>query len=443
MSPHPTDLGFASFSLVSPLVSAIKGAGFETPTDLQHAAIPHVLNGEDVLVRAATGSGKTAAFVLPLLHALNTGQSNAAGRGAGNANPSPRAKTQSVKVLVLVPTRELAVQIGEVFQQFSKGLTPRPTSQSVYGGVKINPQMMALRGGTDILVTTPGRLLDLAENNAVKFHELQTLIVDEADRMMKGDFEDEIKRIIALLPNDRQNLMFTATFPDDLRPIVQQMMNSPTIINMDETRQETTLDQRVLTVNGSSKNDLLAHLLKENDWQRVLIFCSAKRTCDNLAIKLGKRGIDTTVMHGNREQSARLAALRNFKAGDIRILIATDVAARGIDIEFLPCVINFDLPRSPNDYIHRVGRTARAGQPGQAITLLCHDEYAHFRVVEKRLGFTLEREQFPGFEANDTAPEAKNGDDTAARPTKKRRISKKQRLRQAEMENKVSGNNPD
>jgi superfamily II DNA/RNA helicase len=221
---------------------------------------------------------------------------------------------------------------------------------------------------------------------------------------MKGDFEDEIKRIARLLPNSRQNLMFTATFPDTLRPIVRHIMRAPAIINMDEALDEVDVDQHVVTVNRDKKNDLLAYLLNENDWQQVLIFCSAKRTCDNLVIKLAKRGIAAVAMHGNKEQSARMAALRDFKSGKTRILIATDVAARGIDIEYLPCVINFDLPRSPNDYIHRIGRTARAGRPGQAITLISHDEYQHFGVIEKRNGFRLEREQVEGFEADEVAP---------------------------------------
>jgi len=396
--------GFASFSLPSVLLAAIEQAGFKHPTDIQHEAIPAVLAGKDVLARADTGSGKTAAFVLPLLANLSSQNPLTQDDATQRFNPAERARDNSVQILVLVPTRELAIQVAGVFEQFAKDIKPRISCMSVYGGVKINPQMMALRGGADVLVTTPGRLLDLAEQNAVRFNRLKALVVDEVDRLMKGDFEDEIKRIARLLPNSRQNLMFSATFPDSLRPIVRHIMRDPAIINLDEALQEPAIDQHVVTVNREKKNDLLAYLLNENDWRQVLIFCSAKRTCDNLVIKLAKRGISAVAMHGNKEQSERMAAMRDFKSGAIRILIATDVAARGIDVEYLPCVINFDLPRSPNDYIHRIGRTARAGQSGQAITLLSHDEYQHFRVIEKRNGFALEREQVEGFEADEVAP---------------------------------------
>lgn len=402
-----TDLpitSFASFSLSSGLSAAIDRAGFEQPTEIQCQAIPAILAGKDVLVRADTGSGKTVAFVLPLLANLGSPPTLTSDNAIQRLDTSGRDRDNSVKILVLVPTRELAIQVAGVFEQFSKDITPRIRCLSVYGGVKINPQMMTLRGGADVLVATPGRLLDLAGKNAVRFSCLKALVVDEVDRLMKGDFEDEIMRITRLLPDIRQNLMFTATLPDGLRPLVRHIMRAPAIIEMDEPLAQAAVVQRVITVNREKKNDLLAYLLKENDWRQVLIFCSAKRTCDNLVIKLAKRSITAVTMHGNKTQSKRMTALRNFTSGQTRILIATDVAARGIDIDNLPCVINFDLPRSPSDYIHRIGRTARAGRSGQVITLLCHDEYQHFRVIEKRYGYSLLREQIKGFEADNTGP---------------------------------------
>jgi superfamily II DNA/RNA helicase len=393
MKKHSPKPDFLSFSFSAVILAAINKAGYSHPTDVQLETIPAILAGKDVLARAETGSGKTAAFVLPLLENLSK-----------PVNGSERARDNQVQVLVLVPTRELATQVCGVFEQLSENIKPRLKCLAVYGGVKINPQMMALRGGADILVATPGRMLDLVDQRAIKFNQIKTLVVDEVDRLMKGDFKDEITRIIKRLPNKRQTLMFTATFPESIRSLVREVMNQPEIINVDEIFEKEMIEHRVITVNHNKKNDVLAHLLNENTWQQVLIFCSAKRTCDNLLIKLEKRGIKAIAMHGNKEQSARSAALRDFKAGTIRILIATDVAARGLDIEQLPCVINFDPPRSPNDYIHRIGRTGRAGQTGQAISLIAHHEYQHFTVIEKHNNLRLTREQLEGFEADAVAP---------------------------------------
>ncbi|MCK5829400.1 MAG: DEAD/DEAH box helicase [Methylococcales bacterium] len=395
---------FSSFTFSTNILAAIKKFGYEHPTDIQLEAIPTILDGKDVLARAETGSGKTAAFVLPLLENLSTQNIYRQSKSYNHFNGTDRAGNNCVQVLVLVPTRELAIQVCDVFKQMSENIQPELKCLSVYGGVKINPQMMALRSGTDILVTTPGRLLDLASQNAIKFNQIKALVIDEVDRLMKGDFQDEINRIIKLLPNKRQNLMFTATFPDNIRLLVRKEMNNPEVINMDEFLEEVPIEQRVITVNHNKKNDLLAHLLSENNWKQVLIFCSAKRTCDNLVIKLEKRGIKALAMHGNKEQSARSAVLKDFKSGKSRILIATDVASRGIDIEQLACVINYDLPRSPNDYVHRIGRTGRAGQTGQAISLIAHHEYHHFTVIEKRNSLRLEREQLEGFQPDEVAP---------------------------------------
>ncbi len=395
---------FESFTFSDEVLSAIKTMGFETPTEIQSKTIPVILEGKDVLARADTGSGKTAAFVLPLLDNLsNQNVYSKIGRSQ-RFNATERVASNCVQIIVLVPTRELAIQVADVFSALAENIQPTLKCLSVYGGVKINPQMQALRGGVDILVSTPGRLLDLADQNAIKFNQVKTLVIDEVDRLMKGDFQEEIERIGKLLPNKRQNLMFTATFPESITPLVRDVMVAPEIINIDEFEDELDIEQRAITVNHHQKNDLLAHLIRENDWQQVLIFCSAKRTCDNLVKKLEKREIEAVAMHSNKEQSVRIAALKNFKAGKIRLLVATDVAARGIDIDQLPCVINYDLPRSPNDYVHRVGRTGRAGEKGLVISLISHHEYQHFLVIEKRNSIQLEREEVVGFEVDAVAP---------------------------------------
>ncbi len=409
MKKEPQKSDFASFSFSSKIFSAIQAAGYKEPTDVQEESIPAILEGKDVLARAETGSGKTAAFVLPLLEGIirrNIKLSSIMSKKGQNTDNRHFNKKNVVDIVVLVPTRELAIQIREEFERFSEGVEPRIKCLSVYGGVKINPQMLALRGGADVLISTPGRLLDLERNNAILLHQVRTLVVDEVDRLMKGDFQEEIEAIFKLMPSKRQNLMFTATFPPSIRKLVRKIMNEPEIINVDDLYDDVDINQRVITVNYDKKNDLLAHLLKENDWKQVLVFCSAKRSCDNLVKKLEKRDITAVAMHGNLQQNARARALADFKAGKTRVLIATDVAGRGIDIGQLPCVINYELPRSPNDYTHRIGRTGRAGEQGTAISLISHNEYQHFTVIEKRVGIRLEREQIKGLEADKNAPEA-------------------------------------
>jgi superfamily II DNA/RNA helicase len=407
MKKTPQKSDFASFSFSSKIFSAIQAAGYKEPTDVQEEAIPAILEGKDVLARAETGSGKTAAFVLPLLEGIirrNFKLSAILSKKTGSTDRTFNKKNV-VDVVVLVPTRELAIQIREEFERFAEGVEPRIKCLSVYGGVKINPQMLALRGGADVLISTPGRLLDLERNNAILLHQVRTLVVDEVDRLMKGDFEEEMDAIFKLMPGKRQNLMFTATFPGSIRKLVRRVMNEPEIINVDDLYDDAAIKQRVFTVNHDKKNDLLAHLLKENDWKQVLVFCSAKRSCDNLVRKLEKRDVTAVAMHGNLQQNARARALSDFKEGKTRVLIATDVAGRGIDIGQLPCVINYELPRSPNDYTHRIGRTGRAGEQGMAISLISHNEYQHFTVIEKRAGVQLEREQVEGLEADKKAPE--------------------------------------
>ncbi len=442
MKKTPTKRDFASFSFSSAIYGAIKKAGFEKPTDVQQEAIPKILEGQDVLARAETGSGKTAAFALPLLEKLLRSREKLAQKKPHKAPSGNLLRKNVVPYVVLVPTRELAIQIREEFERFAEFIEPKVKCLSVYGGVKINPQMIALRGGADVLVATPGRLLDLQRNNAILLHQVKTLVVDEVDRLMKGDFKEEIEALFKRMPKKRQNLMFTATFPESIRTLVRQVMNQPAIINVDDLYDDVTINQRVFTVNYDKKNDLLAHLLKENDWKQVLVFCSAKRTCDNLVRKLEKRDVSAVAMHGNLQQNARARALRDFKEGKTRVLIATDVAGRGIDIEQLPCVINYELPRSPNDYKHRIGRTGRAGEDGMAISLISHNDYQHFKVIEKRNGIRLEREQLKGFEADEKPPEAIK----RSKPKKKAKLKNKKRpslvRKKAELREKKRDNKP-
>ncbi len=433
MKKTPVKADFKSFTLSPSIYSAIIEAGYKEPTDVQQDSIPAILNGRDVLARAETGSGKTAAFVLPLLEKILRQ------KAAKVAKKQPLDKSNVVGVLILVPTRELAIQIREEFERFSINIEPRVKCLSVFGGVKINPQMIALRGGADVLVSTPGRLLDLERNNAILLHQTKTLVIDEVDRLMKGDFAEELDEIMSKLPGGRQNLMFTATFPPSIRKLVRKIMNEPEIINVDDLYDDVKTEQRVITVNHQQKPNLLAHLLKTNDWKQVLVFCSAKRSCDNLVRKLQNFDVEASAMHGNQHQYARAGALRDFKAGTTRILIATDVAGRGIDIEQLPCVINYELPRSPNDYKHRIGRTGRAGEDGMAISLISHDEYQHFGVIEKNNGIRLEREQIKGFEADATAPEIPVSIKKKKKPkNKKNKLSKRAKIKTLNKKTDVS-----
>ncbi len=389
-----TNSDFSSFELSTALLFAIKKAGYESPTNIQTTAIPAILAGGDVLASAETGSGKTAAFVLPLLQKIIE-QKEEDGWIA--------AKGRHVRALILVPTRELVVQIRDEVKLLAQEIKPEVRCLSVYGGVKIDSQIKAMKSGVDVLISTPNRLLDLAEEHALKFNKLQTVVIDEADRLVDTHFKEEIEAVLKRLPNKHQKLLFTATFPESIRSLVRSFMDKPTIINL-EQHLESVIDQHVVTVNADKKQALLVHLLKENDWQQVLVFCSAKKTCDQVVNKLTEQGVGAVALHGDREQKERLAAVDAFKNGDIRVLVATDVASRGLDVERLDCVINFELPRSPNDYTHRIGRTGRAGKSGQAISLIAHHEYAHFSVIEKRNGLRLEREQVTGFEASKKAP---------------------------------------
>lgn len=385
---------FTSFELSSALLSAVEKVGYTRPTEIQVDAIPAILEGGDVLASAETGSGKTTAFVLPLLQKIIE-QKEEDGWIA--------ARGRHVRALILVPTRELVIQIREEVNRLSQDIQPEVRCLSVYGGVKMDSQIRAMKSGVDVLISTPSRLLELTEEHALKFNKLQTVVIDEADRLIDTHFKDDIEAVLKRLPNKHQKLLFTATFPESIRPLVRSFLYNPTIINIEQNL-DGVIDQHAVTVNADKKFELLAHLLEENDWQQVLVFCSAKKTCDRVVEKLAEQNIEAIALHGNREQKERVSAFDGFKKGDIRVLVATDVASRGLDVETLDCVINFELPRSPNDYTHRIGRTGRAGKKGQAITLIAHHEYAHFEVIEKRNNLRLEREQVAGFEASKKAP---------------------------------------
>ncbi|QYK00232.1 DEAD/DEAH box helicase [Shewanella psychrotolerans] len=380
---------FSQLNLSEALQSRLVQLGYTQPTPVQQQAIPVVLAGGDLLAGANTGSGKTAAFALPLLQKL-------AGQRASGGN--------YVSALVLVPTRELAQQVADSFVSYGATLTPKAKVLAVYGGVSVNTQMLALRGGVDVLVATPGRLLDLLSSNALKLSKLQTLVLDEADRMLNLGFTEELNQILGLLPRNKQTLLFSATFPEEVCELTAALLHKPVEILLQNDEQQT-ITQRVFTVNRERKTALLAELIKQNAWQQVLVFASAKNSCNRVAQKLAKQGITAEVFHSDKAQGTRTRLLDGFKRGEITVLIATDIAARGIDIDKLPVVINYELPRSPADHMHRIGRSGRAGAAGEAISLISHEDYHHFSVIEKKNKFRLEREQYPGFEADDEAPE--------------------------------------
>lgn len=376
---------FSNLGLSEALIKAIADSGYTTPTPIQSKAIPAVLTGRDLLAAAQTGTGKTAGFTLPILHRLAQ---------------TEHGRNRPVRALILTPTRELAAQVAESVTKYGAHQQPRLKSEVVFGGVKINPQMMRLRGGVDILTATPGRLLDLVSQNAVKLDKVEMLVLDEADRMLDMGFIKDIRKILAMLPKKRQNLLFSATFSADIRKLTGDLLVNPVKIEVAvENAAAETIEQRVYTVSKTAKTALLTHLVKTKDWQQVLVFTSTKHGANKLTEKLNIANIKAAAIHGNKSQGARTSALAGFKAGDIRVLVATDVAARGIDIAQLPHVVNFELPRSSADYVHRIGRTGRAGQNGQAVSLVSQDEYQALRLVEKLIGLQIPREQVDGFAA--------------------------------------------
>ena len=394
MSTVNTPNNFKDLGLISPLLTRLTEMEYEQPTPIQAQAIPSVLEGRDLIAGANTGSGKTAAFALPLLQQLalrsNTKKSTNKISGEGNY----------VSALILVPTRELAKQVSDSIKSYAAHFNGAIKTVAVFGGVSVNTQMLALRGGTDILVATPGRLLDLISSNAIKLDKVTSLVLDEADRMLSLGFTEELSSLMALLPIKKQILLFSATFPEQVKALTTELLNDPIEIQL-QSGDASTLVQRVFTVNKGQKTALLAHLIKQHKWQQALIFVNAKNSCNHLADKLSKRGITAEVFHGDKGQGARTRVLEAFKSGEIDVLIATDIAARGLDIEKLPVVINFDLPRSPSDYMHRIGRSGRAGEVGLALSIIDHEDYHHFNVIEKKNKIRLDREQIPGFETSE------------------------------------------
>ncbi|MEI8038503.1 MAG: DEAD/DEAH box helicase [Verrucomicrobiota bacterium] len=363
-------MSFTSLGLAPGLLTALKAAGYAEPTPIQRVAIPAVLGHQDVLGIAKTGSGKTAGYVLPILHHLQA---------------ATISQYREPTVLVLVPTRELADQVQQVFQTFIPALPERLTCLAVVGGVAINPQMQAI-GKVNILVATPGRLLELVAKNAVRLSSIATLVLDEADQMLNLGFKDEVDRILALLPPRRQNLLFSATLSEDLSRIQQVLLSHPQVIQIAPAPDEIELIHQLgYLVSEAKKGPLLRYLIQHGDLQQVLVFASSTIKADGIVKKLLKNRIHAAAVHSKLSQQARRDVLQQFKSGALRVLVATDLLARGIDIEFLPCVINYELPRSPKDYIHRIGRTGRAESPGDAISLICPEEMAHFKVIEKKM----------------------------------------------------------
>ena len=377
------EITFASLNLAQPLMRAIADAGYTTPTPVQAQAIPLVLAGGDLLAGAQTGTGKTAGFTLPILHLLT-------------AKPVVSQRPGRPRCLILVPTRELAAQVEESVQTYGKYLPLK--SMVMFGGVNINPQIKALRGQMDILVATPGRLLDHVGQKTLDLSGVEILVLDEADRMLDMGFIRDIKKILALLPKQRQNLLFSATFSDEIKTLADGLLNNPGFVEV--ARRNSTvelIEQSVHLVPQKLKSYLLAHLIKSNDWKQVLVFTRTKHGANRLAEKLNADGIPAAAIHGNKSQPARTKALAQFKDGSLPVLVATDIAARGLDIDMLPHVVNFELPNIPEDYVHRIGRTGRAGSSGAAVSLVDSEEFPYLKNIERLIKREIPKVAIAGF----------------------------------------------
>ncbi|APA67743.1 DEAD/DEAH box helicase [Janthinobacterium sp. 1_2014MBL_MicDiv] len=407
---------FSSLGLIPALVRAVDKAGYAAPTAIQAAAIPAILRGSDVLGAAQTGSGKTAAYALPLLQALM----------------APVSGPRQVRALILVPTRELAAQVGQTVHALAKPLPVKLKISVLFGGVSINPQMMDLRGGADIVVATPGRLLDLVRQNAVKLGGVSLFVLDEADRLLDMGFAEEINAILALLPLQRQNLFFSATFPDSVQALADSLLTAPVRIEVaSEPQDKPDIVQRAITVDVPRRTQLLRYLILQQQWERVLVFVATKYAAEHVADKLQRAGLHVGAFHGEFSQGTRSQLLADFKAGRLQVLVATDVAARGIDIAGLPAVVNYDLPRSAVDYTHRIGRTGRAGESGTAVSFITADTEAHFRLIENRNDLRIVREVVAGFEPTELPTPVSAVTDTVNGGVKGARKSKKDKLREA------------
>ncbi len=396
-------MSFASLGLIDQIVRTLASLDYQSPTPVQSQAIPAVLAGRDVMAAAQTGTGKTASFALPLLQRLSM--------------DGMQVNSNAVRALVLVPTRELAEQVHQSVRTYGEGLPLR--TMVAYGGVSINPQMMRLRKGVDLMVATPGRLLDLARQNAVRFNQVQALVLDEADRMLDLGFARDIDQLIGLLPKRRQTLLFSATFSEPIRALATTMLRDP--VSIEASPRNTTakaIRQWIVPVDKKRKPELFLHLLKRHAWPQALVFVKTRKGVDQLVELLEAKGIAADSIHGDKPQPARLRALERFKAGEVRLLVATDVAARGIDIDELPAVVNVDLPIVAEDYVHRSGRTGRAGASGEAVSLVCADEVQQLAAIEQLTRQSLERREEPGFQPDHRVPETNASGQIVKKPKK-------------------------
>ncbi len=372
---------FEKLGLSEEILRAVREQGYNEPTPIQAQAIPVVLEGRDIMAAAQTGTGKTAGFTLPILKLL---QNEQAGHGH-----------RPIRVLIITPTRELAAQIGESISTYGKYLPMRSTV--IFGGVGAQPQIAKLRRGVDILVATPGRLLDLVNQRAADLSKVEVLILDEADRMLDMGFIHDIRKVLALVPRNRQTLLFSATFSDDIKRLANGILRSPVLVEVARNETVGLINQVVHQIGKSSKRALLSHLISSQNWKQVLVFTRTKHGANRLTEQLGKDGIHAAAIHGNKSQTARTKALAGFKKGEIRVLVATDIAARGLDIDQLPHVVNYELPNVPEDYVHRIGRTGRAGRTGEAMSLVCHEEMKLLAAIEKLIGKKVKVVEVAGF----------------------------------------------
>ncbi|NEW60787.1 DEAD/DEAH box helicase [Sulfurovum sp. bin170] len=403
---------FTKLNLSKSLQQILQQNNYTEPTPIQKKVIPLVLKKQDIMAQAQTGSGKSASFVLPILELLSK---------------NPTEGKRKIKVLVLTPTRELTLQVAETFTLFGKAISPRPKVVSVIGGEGIGEQIYAIQKGCDIVVATSGRFLDILSKNQMSLKHLEFLVLDEADKMLNLGFSEELDAILEAIPTKRQNLLFSATYPEKMLQIASKVTQKAIRVTIEnETPTVANIKQRVIEVNPENRGPLLRYLLKKEKWKQVLVFMANRRATDNIAEKFRKRGYLAESFHGDLSQEDRNYTIAEFKAKKIQILFTTDIISRGLHIEGIDCVINFDLPRSPADYIHRIGRTGRAGKSGEAVTFIGHEEQSHFRVIEKRSQIKLEREQIKGYELIGEAPLKVKG----KAPVKGKRKSKKDKLRE-------------
>ena len=404
---------FTKLGLSPQILRALEDENYAKPTPIQEKVIPLVLKEQDIMARAQTGSGKSASFVLPILEMLSQG------RGEG--------KKAKIKALVLTPTRELTLQVAEAFETFGKYLEVRPKVVSIIGGESIGDQIFKIQQGCDVLVATSGRFLDVLSKKQTNLSHLEFLVLDEADKMLNLGFAEELDLILEAIPAERQNLMFSATYPQKILDIAAKITQEAVEVTIEQEEQVVEkIHQRVIEVNRDNRGPLLRHLLKTEKYGQVLVFMANKRATDNIAMKFKKYGIKAQSFHGDLDQEERNETLKEFKDKKVQVLFATDIAARGLDIDDIDCVVNFDLPRSPADYIHRIGRTARAGKSGNAVSFIGYEEMEHFKLIEKRSEIKLEREQIDGFELTGSAPKKVKG----PAPIKGKGKSKKDKARE-------------